>query len=406
MQSEGISAIASLAAAAIIPLARLVMRLALRRRSRKRRKKQIEHLKAKLRAEEACAGSCAWHTAAWRVACEVSVGVVDGIVASRVESHVERALRASGVESTRVSVAVARSVACYVEALREATSSKRRLFAAMQATIALYRLALFHELCSASYGTVVYCGEHLVTGRVVTARAVRVFYETASALGVPCVVYVLMHREGGLVVLSVMPEAREARAPDAALRDSALRGVTLGGAFPPSCSSVVSGSSSPIGPMSPMSARSPRGTMSARSCAEHALLVGDRAALTTMCGWVTNECVGEHATVHIDGAPITLFAVYADEEQLVVVDAEDRLFVPLHALFLAEHAVAARVERGVVVAAVHTARAAHVQSAVGIVLGDALQNGKWQGESCVSRSFDVAPDARLVLVTLCRAAWV
>jgi hypothetical protein len=399
MQSEGISAIASLAAAAIVPLARLVMRLALRRRSRKRRKKQIEHLKATLRAEEACAGSCAWHTAAWRVACEVSVGVVDGIVASRVESHVERALRASGVESTRVSVAVARSVACYVEALREATSSKRRLFAAMQATIALYRLALFHELCSASYGTVVYCGEHLVTGRVVTARAVRVFYETASALGVPCVVYVLMHREGGLVVLSVMPE----RAPDAALRDAALRGVTLGGAFPPSCSSVVSGSSSP---MSPMSARSPRGAMSARSCAEHAVLVGDRAALTTMRGWVTNECVGEHATVHIDGAPSTLFAVYADEEQLVVVDAEARLFVPLHALFLAEHAVAARVERGVVVAAVHTARAAHVQGAVGLALADALPNGKWQGESCVSRSFDVAPDARLVLVTLCRAAWV
>jgi hypothetical protein len=378
------------------------MRLALRRRSRKRRKKQIEHLKATLRAEEACAGSCAWHTAAWRVACEVSVGVVDGIVTSRVESHVERALRASGVESTRVSVAVARSVACYVEALREATSSKRRLFAAMQATIALYRLALFHELRSANYGTVVYCGEHLVTGRVVTARAVRVFYETASALGVPCVVYVLMHREGGLVVLSVMPE----RAPDAALRDAALRGVTLGGAFPPSCSSVVSGSSSPMSPMSPMSARSPRGAMSARSCAEHAALVGDRAALTTMRGWVTNECVGEHATVHIDGAPSTLFAVYADEEQLVVVDAEARLFVPLHALFLAEHAVAARVERGVVVAAVHTARAAHVQSAVGLALGDALQTGKWQGESCVSRSFDVAPDARLVLVTLCRAAWV
>jgi hypothetical protein len=67
----------------------------------------------------------------------------------------------------------------------------------------------------------------------------------------------------------------------------------------------------------------------------------------------------------VDGVPITVFALCADEEQLVVVATEERLFVALHALFVAEYTVAARIERGGVVAALHTARAAHIQNAVG-----------------------------------------
>ena len=345
MQSEATSALVSTAAAALVPLVRLVMRLALRRRSRKRRKKQLEHLKVMLRTAEVKAAG--WPNAAWHIACEVSVGVVEGVVSGDVEAAVARALHAARLDAPRVAVAVFRSAGCYVEALRAATSSKRRLFAAMHATVALYRLSLFHELCASTYGLASYRGAPLATGQLATPRAVRVFYETACAMRVPCAVFVLMHHEGGLVVLSVTPET--------------------------------------------------------------ALVVGaaiDRSAFTDMRSWVSNECVGERATIRAAGTEVVVFALYADEEQLVAVDADERHLAALHALFLAEHTVALRVERGGVVAEAHTQRAAHAHGAVGMELEAALRDGKWLGEPCVSRAFDVGGSARVVLLSLCRAAWV
>ena len=349
MQSEATSALVSTAAAALVPLVRLVMRLALRRRSRRRRKKQLEHLRLMLRAPELKPAG-GWQSAAWNIACEASVGVVEGVVSGDVEASVARAIHASRLDAPRVAMAVLRSAGCYVEALRSATSSKRRLFAALHATVALYRLALFQELCASTYGLVSYRGVQLATGPIATARAVRVFHETACAMRVPCAVCVLMHREGGLVVLSVTPE-------------TALCGLVVGAAI-------------------------------------------DRSALTAMRSWVTNECVGERATIRVAGNEVAVFALYADEEQLVAVDAEERHFATLHAIFLAEHTVAVRVERGGVVTETHTARASHAHGVVGMDLETALQNGHWLGEPCVSRAFDVGGAARVVLVTLCRAAWV
>jgi hypothetical protein len=443
MQTEGVSAIASAATAVLIPLVRLILRLALKRRSRKRRKKQIENLQAMLRSDEMGAASgasaAAWPSAAWHIACEVCAGVVEGIVAGDIESQVSRALRLLRVESTRISVAILRSAGSYAEALRAATSSKQQRFAVMHATVALYRLALFQELCATSYGAVSYLGTQLATGRLVSARAVRGFYETARELGIPCAVYVLMHHEGGLVVLSVEAEEaveeserraaperlgsvedddRGARVPSGG-RSSHRRAVSRARAV----ARTVAESVSPR-------ARRGRGKHAAQNAAEsaspvdprvsatrRALGVGtaveDHAALTTMRGWVTNECVGERATVRLgtparaqEGAALTVFALYADEEQLVLVDADERCVMALHALFVAEHTVAARVEAGCVVAAVHTARGARIQSAVGLRIEEALQHGRWLGESCVTRLFDVGPTARVVLVTLARAAWV
>ena len=349
MQSEATSALVSTAAAALVPLVRLVMRLALRRRSRRRRKRQLEHLKVMLRTAEIKAAG-GWPSAAWHIACEVSVGVVEGVVSGDVEASVAKALHAARLDAPRVAVAVFRSAGCYVEALRAATSSKRRLFAAMHATVALYRLSLFQELCASTYGLASYRGAPLATGALATPRAVRVFHETACAMRVTCAVCVLMHHEGGMVVLSVAPE-------------TGLSGLVVGAAI-------------------------------------------DRSSLTAMRSWVSNECVGERATIRVAGTEVVVFALYADEEQLVAVDADERHISTLHAVFLAEHTVAVRVERGGVVAEAHTQRAAHAHGAVGMELEAALQNGKWLGEPCVSRAFDVGGAARVVLVTLCRAAWV
>ncbi len=305
----------------------------------------------------------AWPGAAWHVACEVSVGVVEGVVSGDVDACVARAMHAARVESERVALAVLRSAGSYVAALRAATTSNRRLFAAMHATVALYRLALYQELCSASYGTVSYRGAPLATGRLVTARTVRAFAETTHALGVPCAVCVLMHNEGGLVVLSVAPEPRGLDGLDG------LDGLAgLGG-----LGALVVGA-----------------------------VVEERAALTAMTAWTTSECVGERATLR----SATVFALHADEEQLVAVETDEHSFALLHAVFLAEHTLAVRVVRGVVVAAVHTARAAHTHSSVGMELDSALRDGKWLSEPCVSRSYDAGANARVVLVTLCRVAWL
>ncbi len=342
MQDGTATSIAGAVVPVVVSLARLLLAYALKRRSRRKVRAQLRQLRDGLSPR---GSASTWPAVAWDLSCAVCVALIDELLG---DGTVRAA--AAAIACPALAARLERAAAAYTEALARATSSRRRLAAAVLATVGVFRLALFHELLTELRGPVAYLGRPVSTFACPAAVLLpaRAFRDAAAPLGLPSAACVVAHVDGALVLHAAEPELALCAVPPGTVLDARL----------------------------------------------------DAAALGAMRLWRSNARAAESVTARHLGDAATLYLLHADEACFVAAVAHAGGLGPvLRALFRGEHALAVRAEAGRIVGVSFAPHAeALAAGALGAELAAALCDGAWRGEPCRAEVFE-HEGARIALVS-------